>query len=77
MSGTAGDAGNGNDLLERDDLNSRDDENHVDVAHEEPAEKDSNHDEGPKCPSDEVLLLLVVLGRLLLFWGLVLLQVSI
>lgn len=65
--GAAGDVGNGNDLLEGDDLDGGDDCDHVDVAHEEGAKEDANHDKGPQRPRPKVGHFLFVLGSL--FFG--------
>lgn len=46
-SGSAGNVGNGNDFLEGDDLDCSDNGNHVNVAHEQCAEEDSDHDQRP------------------------------
>lgn len=64
---TAGHIGNGDDLLEGDDLDGGNDEDDVDVAHEQSCEEATNHDECPERPCYEVGLLLLVLGGLLLF----------
>ena len=48
-------------------MNSGDDSNHVNVAHEESGEEDGNHDECPDRSRPEVGLFLFVLG--LLFFG--------
>lgn len=47
VAGLAGDIGDGDDLLERNDLYGSDDEDDVYVAHEQRKEKTANHDEGP------------------------------
>ena len=73
ISRPAGDAGDGDDFLERDDLDGRDDQDDVDVAHEESREEAADHDKGPEGARHEVGLLLLVLGILLLhllFWAL-------
>jgi len=62
VAGLARQVGNGNDLLERDNLNSCDDGQHVNMTHKEGGEKTTNHDEGPESACDEVGLLLLVLG---------------
>lgn len=49
-------------------MNSGDDADHVNVAHEESGEKDGNHDECPDRSGPEVGLFLFVLS-LLLFGG--------
>lgn len=59
--GATGDIGNGNDLLEGDDLDCGDDEDDVDVAHEQRSEEASEHDERPEGARHEVGLLLLVL----------------
>lgn len=66
--GAAWNVGDGDDFFERDDLNSGDDANHVDMAHEKRKEKDGYHDKGPDRSSPEVGPFLLVLG-LLLFSG--------
>lgn len=63
--GTAGDVGDGNDLLERDDLYSGNNGNDVDVSHKERGKEQGEHDKGPESASYEVGLLLFVLGLLL------------
>lgn len=63
---TTPDIGNGNDLLEGNNLHRRDDDDHVNVAREHAAEEDTNHDECPYRAGYKGLLLLVVGG---LFWG--------
>jgi hypothetical protein len=68
VAGAAGHAGDGNDLLERDDLDGRDDEDDVDVAHEEGGKEAADHDKGPKRPRHKVGLFLFILGDLLLLF---------
>ena len=60
--GAGGDVGDGDDLLERDDLDGRHDDDDVDVAGEHAAEEDGDHDEGPDGAGDEGLFFLLV-GR--------------
>lgn len=62
----AGDACNGDNLAEGNNLNGGDDDDDVDVAHEQRGEEASHHDKGPKGSRHEVGLLLVIL---LLFFG--------
>lgn len=75
VSGLAGDVGNGDDLLEGDDLNGGDNDDQVEVAGEDDDEEAGNHDKGPYRPGDERLSLLLKVGerllrlRLLLFLG--------
>lgn len=69
LAGAARDAGNGNDLLEGDDLNDRHDADDVDVAHEEGGQEAGHHDKGPEGPGNEVGLLLLILGAFLVFGG--------
>ena len=64
--GLAGRIGDGDDLLEGDELHGRDDGYYVDVAGEHEGEEEGNHDQGPYCTSDEGLLLLGLFGLLLL-----------
>lgn len=64
--GATSSARDGNDFLERDDLDGGDDDDNVDVAHEEGGEEAANHDQGPYCALDEVGLFLFVVGELLL-----------
>ena len=45
--GATSSARDGDDLLERDDLDGGDDDDDVDVAHEESGKEAANHDEGP------------------------------
>lgn len=66
--GATGDVGDGDDLLEGNDLDSRDDADDVDVAHEECRKEHGEHDKGPEGARHEVGLLFFVLG-LLLFGG--------
>lgn len=66
---TAGDVGNGNNLLEGDDLYSGNNDDHVNVAHEQGTEEDTNHDERPKRPRPEVCLFLFILDLSLLGSG--------
>ena len=54
--------GNGNDFLERDDLNGRHYPDHIDVTGEHGAKKSADHYESPYRPGDESLLLLVIIG---------------
>lgn len=56
------DIGNGNNLLEGDDLNSGNDEDDVDMTHGHGEEETPNHDECPYRAGKEGLLLLLVLG---------------
>lgn len=60
----AGDIGNGDNLLERDDLNSSRKTDNVDVAGEHGDEEPRNHDKGPYCPCNKSLLLLLIFGQL-------------
>lgn len=62
---TARDVCNGDDFLERNDLDGGNDADDVDVAHEEGSEEEGEHDEGPKCACDKVGLFLFILGLLL------------
>lgn len=62
---TAGDVGDGNNLLERDDLYSGNNGNNVDVSHKERGKEQGEHDKGPESASYEVGLFLFVLGLLL------------
>lgn len=64
-SGAARDIGNGDNLLEGNDLNSSYDDNDVDVAGEHGPEEASNHDQRPDCAGNEGLLLLLIVG----LWG--------
>lgn len=64
LSRAAGHAGDGDDLLERDDLDDGYADDDVDVAREEGGEEEADHDEGPEGADDEVGLFLLVLGRL-------------
>lgn len=66
--GATGDVGDGDDLLEGNDLDGRDDADDVDVAHEESRKEHGEHDKGPEGACHEIGLLLFVLG-LLLFGG--------
>lgn len=50
-----------NDFFEGHDLDCRHDSNHIDVPRKHGDEKDRNHDQGPYCPSDECLLLQLVI----------------
>lgn len=61
LAGTARNVGNGNDLLEGDDLNSSDNHDDVDVTGKHGSEEEGNHDNAPYCSCDERLLLLLVL----------------
>ena len=58
------DVGDGDNLFERDDLYSGDDQDDVDVSHGHGEEETPDHDEGPYCAGDEGLLFLFVLGGL-------------
>jgi hypothetical protein len=58
---------NGNDFLERNDLDCRDDADDVNVARKHGNEEEGNHHKRPYCPSDECLLLLLIFGQLRLF----------
>jgi hypothetical protein len=58
----AGHICNGNDFLERDDLDRCDDDDYVNVAGKHGTEEEGNHHKGPYCPSDESLLLLLIFG---------------
>lgn len=58
----AGDVGDGNNFLERDDLNGSHNADDVDVAREHGDEKAGNHHEGPYRPGNEGLFLLLVFG---------------
>lgn len=62
LAGAARDARNGNDLAKRDDLDGRDDEDDVDVPHEQRGEEPPEHDKGPEGPRHEVGLFLLVGG---------------
>ncbi len=62
----AGNARDGDDFLEGDDLDGGDNGDDVDVAHEEGREEASDHDESPERPGEEIGLLLLILGLLLL-----------
>jgi hypothetical protein len=64
--GLAGHIGDGNDLLERNDLHGGDNDDDVDVAGAEDPEEAHDHHEGPYGAGYEVGLLLLVLAR----WGL-------
>lgn len=57
-----GNIGDGNDFLERDDLNRSHNDNNVDVSGEHGDEKERDHDESPYCPRNEGLFLLLVFG---------------
>lgn len=70
---TARDVGNGNDLFEGDDLDGCDNGNHINVAHKERREEDSNHDKCPDSARPEVCLFLFVLGLDVFLGGLLLL----
>lgn len=63
-SSPAGNVGDGNDLLEGDDLNCSDDDNHIDVTGEHGSKEDANHGKGPDRAGDEGLLLLLILRDL-------------
>ena len=63
----AGNIGNGDNLLKRNNLDRRHDAKDVDVAGEHGDEEAGNHDKGPYCPGNKGLLLLFVLGQ----WGFV------
>lgn len=67
---TAGNVGDSNDFLERNDLDGRDDTKNVDMAHKEGQEETGKHDKGPEGACHEVGLFLLVLGLLLLGGGL-------
>lgn len=56
-----GDARDGDDLVEGHDLDGGDDDDDVQVAHEEGREEAADHDEGPERAGEEVCLLLFVL----------------
>lgn len=60
-SSAAGDIGNGDDLLEGDNLDGGDDDDDVNVAREHCPKETSNHDEGPDGAGDEGLLFLLIL----------------
>lgn len=60
--GARGDVGDGDDLLEGDDLHGGHDDDDVDVAGEHAAEEDGDHDEGPDGAGDEGLFFLLI-GR--------------
>lgn len=60
-----GNIGDGDDFLEGNDLDCSDDADDVNMAHEECAEKDDKHDQGPKGSGDEVGLFLLILGLFL------------
>lgn len=62
---------NGDDLLERDDLDGGHDGDDVDVTHEEGGEEAGDHDQGPEGTGYEVGLLLLVVGRGRSLWLLV------
>lgn len=57
---SAGDVGDGNDLLKGDHLDRSDDEDDVDMAHEKRGEEAADHDKRPESPRDEVGFLLLV-----------------
>lgn len=63
VSRPAGNVGNGNDLLEGDDLDGRNDEDDVDMAEEQGGKEAPYHYERPDHPCDEGLLLFLVLAR--------------
>lgn len=63
--GSAGNVGNGDDFLERDDLDRRDNEDDVDVASEHGSKEDANHGKCPDGARDEGLFLLFILGHFL------------
>lgn len=60
--GARGHVGDGDNLLEGDDLHGGHDDDDVDVAGEHAAEEDGDHDEGPDGAGDEGLFFLLV-GR--------------
>lgn len=60
--GPAGNVCDSDNLLERNDLNRRDDCDHVYVSREERDEEAGHHDEGPYRASDKGLFLLFVVG---------------
>ena len=60
----AGDIGDSNDLLERHDLDSGDQDNKVEVAGKQGHEEPGNHYERPYRPGNKGLLLLFVIGEL-------------
>lgn len=60
-----GNVGDGDDFLEGNNLDCGDDTDDVDMAHEECAEEDDKHDQGPKGSGDEVGLFLLILGLFL------------
>lgn len=60
----AGHAGDGDDLLERHDLDDGDAGDDVDVAREERREEEADHDERPERADEEVGLLLFIFGWL-------------
>lgn len=64
LSRAAGHAGDGDDLLEGDDLDNGYADDDVDVAREQGGEEEADHDQGPEGADDEVGLLLLVLGGL-------------
>lgn len=66
VSGLAGDVGNGDDLLEGDDLDGGNNDDQVEVAGEDDDEEAGNHDKGPYRPGDERLSLLLKVGERLL-----------
>lgn len=68
--GLCRDGGDGDDLLEGDDLDGGDHADDVDVAGEEGGKEAADHDERPEGTCHEVGLLLLVLGALLVLGGL-------
>lgn len=56
----AGHIGNGNDLLEGDDLDGGDDDDDEKMSGTKGPEEAGNHDEGPYCTGDEVCLFLLI-----------------
>lgn len=61
-SGSTRDVCDSYNFLERDDLNSCDNGNDVDVTHEHGGEEDTDHHHGPECSGHEGLLLLLIFG---------------
>ena len=51
-----------NDLLEADDLDSSDNDDHVDVTSEHATEEDADHHESPDGSGNEALLLLLIVA---------------
>lgn len=60
LTSSAGNVGDGNDLLEGDDLDGSDDDDDVDVTGEHCDEEEDDHDESPDSSGDEGLLLLFI-----------------